>query len=446
MLNKKDYVAMFENSAVDFSKSFLSKILVPTGRGGVYASRDYIHANAVIAAIKKYNGDPTLFQSLDDLKKYLPSGVNFRLNYYSPCLAYRYDELKTPQQEALFNDQRYLFTVKENGCRGWLIFTKSGNYLFSRNYSDVDCSLLDYIGNIEQKFNFEETFAIDVEIKYEPKGDAVVTEALKEFGIETTSKLEAMAAMLQMRPSDAVEIQRRYKERFGGDLLAFRLIYPLYFKGKNYIKRPIGEGHAIYDEVVAYARERGFNVQPIGRLNGSAEKKKAWLEGLLEAGEEGVVVHNLKSFYCTSENRDKDTFVKIKRSVARDNAMKGMGDTIEGFITGFKMSTEGKANEGLIGSFEVSIYLQEGGKPPRKHVIAYLPNITKEIKEQATITDSTGEVFLSEEFMNQVVEMDGQAISAKSMRLTHPRLLRFRFDKSEAECIYSLEWLKSQQV
>ena len=108
------------------------------------------------------------------------------------------------------------------------------------------------------------------------------------------------------------------------------------------------------------------------------------------------------------------------------------------------MSDEGAGNAGLIGSLEVSIYELGSDGVQREKVIAYVPNLTQEMKKEITIDNGDGTYSMVEHMHDVVVEMDGQAISRKSRRLTHPRLLRMRFDKSKFECIYTEEWLNSQ--
>lgn len=443
-LNKNDLVQMFENASIGYKKSFVDSILKATGRGGVYAARDYIHANCVLATLVKYNADKNQLDKEEDIKKFIPKAVLFRLNSYTPCLAARYDELKKPAQEKIFNNQNWIATLKENGCRGWLIHAQGKWYLFSRNYSDVDCSLIDYWDNIYQfpTIPDDEIFAIDVEVKYEPNYD--LQKQLEEFGMTTESKLEAMSALLQTRAETAKGIQQKYKEVSGKDLIAFRLIYPLYYKGKNYMKRKLGEGHAVYSEVVKYAQEHGINLQAIDRCKGTKEKKEVFVNSIIDAGGEGVVFHNLLANYCTSENRDKDCFVKLKRSVGGTSAKQGMGDTIDGWISGFKLGSDGTANEGLVSAFEISCYVVGNDGVPREHLIASVPNISKEMKQDCTTTDENGNPVLKEEYLGLVVECDGQAISRVSRRLTHPRMLRLRFDKSKEECIYNWSWIESQ--
>ena len=441
-LRKGDLERLWDACSVDLHPSIISSLLKPTGRGGVYAARDYISALSWVAAAKKFNVDFLQCDSFNEFKQGIPAPYRFRLSYYTPCLASRFDSAKPELQKKIFESKDYLFTEKFNGIRGWLMHHKGKYYLFSRNYSDTDCSLLEYWANISQYPNFDpkDTFVIDVEVMYEP--DSSVKEQFEEMGLTVESKLEACTALLATYPETAHKMQDNYKAVTGKDLINFRLITPIYYKGVNYIKRTLGDMMNIYNEVVEYARARGLNVKPIKHLNGSREQKQAFLDSLLEAGSEGIVAYNLKESYKTSENRDS-TFVKLKRSVSGAASTAGIGDTIDGWISGFKMSTEKGANAGLIGSWEISVYVQDNGKL-REHVIAYVPNIPLEIKKKCTVLDSEGKPTLREDFYNLIVELDGQCISAKSMRLTHPRMIRYRGDKIKEECIYSREFLESQ--
>lgn len=437
-LNKADIQAMYEKNAEGCKKSFLNSVLIPTGRGGVTASRDYIAANAVFAACKKFGVDPTALNGRDELKGKIPSAYLFRLNSYTPMLAARYDELKEKDQNRLFDKENYLFTEKQNGIRGWLIYSK-GWYLFSRNYSDVDCGILDYWQNIYQEPRIDEgeTLAIDVEIKCEP--DASLGDELREIGIETESILEAMSALLQTYPETAKEIQRKYKERTGKDLVTFRLIYPLYFNKKNYLKRRLGEGHSIYNDCVKYCQSLGLNVQSIKRVKGNREEKENFLNSILDSHGEGVVVHNLNSYYSTSENRDKDGFIKIKRTVgAQANSL---GDTLDVWVSGFKMSSEKAGNAGIIGALEMSTYVLGDDGNMREHVVAYCSNIPLEMRKSITIDNGDGTYSMDPDMYNIVYEVTGQNISAQNERLTHARIVRMRADKLKEDCIISQAWL-----
>ena len=445
-LRKSDLVSMYEKMSKNYRQDFLNDILRPTGRGGVYAARDYIAANAVLAELNKVREkgvdiDYDKLHCKKDTKFYLSSVVRFRLAMYTPCLAYRFDELKDKERENIFNNKDIIFTEKENGVRGVFVFA-GHPALFSRNYSQKDCGLPEYWGNINQQFNGDKPFAIDCEIKYEPDSD--VKEQLEEFGLSTDSKLEAMAALLQMNSEQSIELQKEYERLYGKPLIVFRLITTLYYNGVDYRKRTLGEAWKIEKEVIEYARERGLNVVPIRKLQGTKSEKEAFLDSILEEGGEGIVAHNLKGVYNTTENRDKNVFVKLKRSVAATAAKQGMGDTIEGFITGFTMSKEGTGDEGLIGSFEVSAFIKDADGRVEQRVIAYVPNIERAMKIQYTIKDFEGNTTMDPLLYGQVVEVDGQEVSRVSKRLTHPRLIRFRFDKLKEDCVYTKQFWESQ--
>lgn len=442
-LRKADLEKMFEVLSQGCDYQLRSELLKPTGRGGVYAARDYIAANSYLTELRRNNAPLSQIKTVAEAATYLPAVSKFRLRYYTPALAYRYDELKPEAQKALFEKPQYIFYNKENGIRGWIIMNSKEAALFSRNYSDVDCGLLDYWKNISQDYKLPpKAFAIDVEVKYEPEINLI--SEMEKYGITTESKLEAMSALLQTRPEVAREIQEKYKRDYGKDLVVFRLIYPLFYNGVNYINEKMGKGMEVYDEVVAYAKSIGLNVEPIQRCKGTKQEKEAFLDSILTSGGEGVVIHNSNGYYCTSENRDRECMVKLKRSVAASASHQGVGDTIDAYVTGFKMSNDGTANEGLVGSLELSIHMLKDNGTMVDHIIAYVPNIPRELKKVMTMEDNNGDVMLNPDYMGMVVEVDGQAISAKSRRLTHPRMLNFRMDKNANDCIYTEAFLNSQ--
>lgn len=458
-LKKAELQDLFQFLSQNLNPTVKSQILKTTGRGGQSASRDYISANCLLSEVRKVVGEDYDFSTIQNEKELwdlLHPATKFRLRAFTPCLAARYDELKDDAKNRCFEDRDWIATEKQNGCRGWLINYKGKCFLYSRNYSDVDCSLPEYWSNIYQSpVNIDEIYAIDVEVKFEPGVD--IRPDLQRLGLETDSPLEAMVAMLHTHAEDAINIQKKFKEIHGKDLIVFRLIAPLYFKGRNYLNKTLGEGMDVYNECVEFGQSIGLNVKPIDRCAGSREEKEIFLNTILEAGGEGVVFHYRKGSYCTSENRSKTSFIKLKRSVKSTMAGEGMGDTIDGWVSGFKVGSNGTANEGLISAFQITCIVKNGDHQ-YEHVIAVVPNLDLETKKLATIDGPDGlypqEVVLSDgttkwislnpEFDKLVYECDGQALSAVSRRLEHPRLLRPRFDKSWNECIYTQEFLDSQ--
>lgn len=472
-LKKQDLIDMFTFNTMtikpEYKQKVIAEILPKTGRGNTSAARDYIQANCIIAEYKKaivkqelqkgntISPDEVMLTSItckQDLLKVIHPATRFRLKMYTPCLAARYDELTQAQQDKLFEDPSNIFTEKLNGCRGILIVYNNEMFLYSRNYSDVDCSLINYSENIAQPItpNVTPIYAIDVEILFEPGID--ISKDLQILGLTTDSQLEAMVALLHTYPHEAIKIQNKFKEIYKSDIISFKLIHPLYVNGKNYLNKTLGEGMDHYDEAVQLGNKIGLNIEPIKMCTGTREQKEIFLNTLLDQGSEGVVVHGRKAFYCTSDNRSKTSFIKIKRSI---KSTIGLGDTFDGFVSGFIIGKPGTANENIIGALEFSIYINDNGKI-RKHHIASVPNITRSERQLATWNNADGlypqsyvgsdgqthYMSLNPDFDGLVGELNGQAISAKSKRLEHPSLVIWRTERDPESCIYTQEFIDSQ--
>ena len=153
------------------------------------------------------------------------------------------------------------------------IHAKGKTFAFSRNYSQKDCSLPEYWGNILQEYKGDESvWAMDVECKWEPGVN--LAELLGEYGVSQTPNLEAMASLLQMNAPQALEIQEEFKKRFGRDLVTFRLITPLYWRGANYKKRKLREGFEVEDEAIKHLQDNGINIQKTGKNSRNQRRKK----------------------------------------------------------------------------------------------------------------------------------------------------------------------------
>ena len=76
-------------------------------------------------------------------------------------------------------------------------------------------------------------------------------------------------------------------------------------------------------------------------------------------------------------------------------------------------------------------------------MIAKVANIDLELRKKITQHDEKGNVILDPSWYGKVVEVDGQDISARALRLTHAILVRFRPDRSQDTCVIEEEFLKS---
>lgn len=440
--------------------SVKNEILVPSGRGGKYNVRDYVSACCYVGEFLKANPGVVLdgIGSKAEMDRMIPRFAMYRMHYYTPCLALRYDELKDVEKAECFDDRKWVATQKMNGVRGWLCISKDAVVLYSRNYSDVDCTLLEYWGNIDQELDrsgYSGCVCVDVEIVFDPGVD--LSSELDELGLETDSPLDAMVALLHSDVEKALRVQRVYKEKYGKDLVSFKMIAPLWYKGINYIDCVLGAGMDIYDEVLGYVKGLGINIGGIARCSGNRIEKENFLESVLAIGGEGVVFHNRDGVYCTSENRSKTSYIKLKRSVSATKDGIGMGDTIDGFVSGFKLGGVGTVNEGLVTTLEFSIWLNDAGGMVKKFIGA-VSGLEMGIKRELTIDGSYGMytqsyigsdgkehiVSLNPEWDGVVAELSGQALSSVNCRLEHPVLVRWRKERDMNSCIYTKEWLMSQ--
>lgn len=445
---KSDYTALWNAYGPYFPPEFLENILYGTGRNGMLLTRDYVRALRLLALLRNTAGADAhfgLLRTADDALKLLHPCVRFRHRFDSVNLAARYDELKPEAQKELFESSNWLASTKIDGFRVWICAwnrpeAAPGVFMFSRNYSDVDCSLNDYWDHVLQTITIPtDTFlALDCECVFD--GDIQVA---RECGIIAEAKLGVITSLMQMDVDESLEVQRRYLERTGTHMVSFALIHPLYMSGRNYTKRTLGEGMQVYDKAVTVAKSMGFNIYGIERTDGPAEQKRAMLNRILSSGGEGLVFHNKLGHYTASENRDKTSWVKLKRTVSESAQHDGIGDTIDAYVTGFKLGTPDTNREGLVSALEFSILMLEADGLKHEHHLATVSGLPAEFLKKCTVI-ADGKPTLNPQIYGKVGELDGQCLSSRNLRLKHPRLIDWRFDKLPTDCVLTREWLESQ--
>lgn len=449
LTRKTDYVALWNAYQSYFPEAFLEDILRPTGCRGELLTRDYVRALRLIALLRATPGADEHFASLtrgEDALKLLHPLQRFRHSFDSVNLAARYDELKPEAQQELFENPDWMMTEKIDGFRVWLGFWNCRGadpavMLHSRNYSDVDCHLNDYWDHILQTVSLDPGVCMVLDCECVFDGDISIA---RECGLIAEAKLGVITSLMTTHVDESLAIQTRYRERTGMDMVTFRLIHPLYYHGYNFTQRPLGDGMALYDEALQAARATGVNIHPIRRTNGPAEEKRALLESILASGGEGVVFHNAKGSYTASENRDKTSWVKLKRTVSASYTHEGLGDTIDAYVTGFKLGTPGTNREGLVSSLEFSIKMQTPEGTLQEHLLGVVSGLPAAFLKKNTVQDMDGRPTLNPVIYGMVGVLDGQCISHRNLRLKHPRLLEWRHDKTPEDCVMTQEWLESQ--
>ena len=430
------------------SEATKARLLKPTGKGDTLVNRDYIYALAIVVGFQRNNPNVEFNENTtaQDIWFGIPEIERFRLSFYTPCLALNYDELKEKEQSKLFTSSDWYFTRKYTGIRCILVCMNNEVKLFSRNFSDDDCHVLEYFAKINQKPKDIDnvTYAIDVEMVLSKTVN--ITDDLARHNVYAKTDIEALIGLIGLELKDCLWIQKNVKEQFGIDLIEFRLIAPLFFNNTNYIKRTLGEGMQVYNQCAEFGYHNlGLNIKPIGRCNGGQYEKIVFLNSILNEGGEGIVAQNAKGMYCTSDKRSKDSYIKLKHEIGKSQS--GLCDTIDGYIGGYKIDKEGNIN-----AFNVFINVDVNGRNA-PHLIATVP-ITAKISKEATIKgfdgyaplnvgDTNEVVSLSYDFYHKVVEIDGSGINAQR-KVISPKLIRFREDKSKEECIYTMDFVLGQ--
>ena len=222
-------------------------------------------------------------------------------------------------------------------------------------------------------------------------------------------------------------------------LLEFKLIDVLNWKGVDYKNEEYQVREALFDEIVSTLKPYiGISRIPIEK---NSINKMKFHDGILARKGEGSVAVNITSKYVASKNRQKGAYVKIKKTVSKNLDLQGMGDTIDGFITGFKPATVGKGFEGQVGALEISCFVVGSNGKKEQRVIAFVPGLSNELRRELSVKGLSGELELNKEYIGKVVEVDGQGFSAKSQRLTHPRMIGFRPDKGPDDCVLTEDFI-----
>lgn len=383
------------------------------------------------------------------LEQLYPNGVprplQLMLSLESPMLCKRYEELKPEEQEALWDSPNWYFEHKLDGVRLLLIMLcRPGQKpllgLYSRNDSIETFLPIDYRTQVwfppeVQWDKLEGDFILDTElICLNPNVNTIVGNE----GVETETMLQAVAVLLQLDRSRSLKIQRE------GSPLRFMAFDCLYHNGWL-LDKPLRERRTHLVNNVRQLREAGFLVgmpRTAHERHSTNKDKRAFFEALLAEGSEGVVAKNLNAPYRADTGRHRDVQVKIKRTVSGTLEREQGSGTIEGWVSGFRPATEGKANEGLVGALEFSVLLRNGHGEPQPHVIALVSGIPEALRRDCTVVGPDGELALNPKYLDQVAELDGQDISPRSLRIMHARILKWRPDRGPDSCLVDQDSLE----
>lgn len=390
----------------------------------------------------KYSKDDFVYALRDyflSIKDDKTLGLEMMLKLESPMLCRQFKDLKPEEQKDIWREgSKWYFEEKIDGNRMVIIYTdKDGLEFFSRNNSVEDFLPVPYTQNILME-NVDLTplkgmnFMIDSEVV---STNPNISTVLGSRGVVTATQLQATTAILALNPTQSLEIQRV-------DPLKF-LVFDCMFKDNEDLRdKPLKDRKRALKVIFDALKQTGLIVEHPAM---TTKNKKDFYEQIIARGGEGVVAKHIDSKYISTSSRSRDGWIKIKRSASESLLNAGISDTLDAFVSGFELGDEEKGWAGLVGCLIFSVYLRDkdGNVSDTPHEIAKVTNIPLELRKQITVTKD-GEPTLHPKMYGKVASIDGQDISARSLRLTHARLVNWRPDRSVDNCIVDKSWLESE--
>lgn len=400
---------------------------VLTGPGGKEARRDFVKALGDYHMKKKFpDGN-------------VPWHLLLRREMESYQLAFQFTNLKPEEQRAIFADPDWVVEEKEDGVRmGQFLANGAQEGAYSRNVSVEDYLPVDYtdklVGPVLSK---DLTIVVDQEV-FCSSND--IFYELQSRGLTAETQLDATTALLSMNTKDSLEIQAKFP-------LVHVVFDLLYYNGKTLYHLPWKTRRAMLEKIFAHLpkvsevrgqqiTERTFCLSEVVTTD-----KEAFLEAVLTRGGEGVIAKNINAIYTPTESRGRERFVKIKRTVS--GSLGRESDGIDAFISGWELGKPGSGWEGLVGSLTLSVNVMRPDGTEYVHEIARVSNIPQDLRQKMTIVQHGTAPYLDPEYMGKVIEVEGQDISARAKRMTHARIIKWREDRSQFDCVMTEEELNS---
>lgn len=369
----------------------------------------------------------------------VPESLGLMLQIDSPMLAAQSKHMSATDMDIIWNSDDWIAEEKIDGCRMVSFWDGYGKKFdaYSRNISVKDFLPVSYKDNIYMPnvdwSKIHHKFLIDSELVCTNPNISTI---MGSRGVVTECQLQAVTALIAMDPDKSIAIQKNELAP-----LQFKTFDCLWYDGEWLIDKPYIERVPYTLKAVEELANAGVNItRPVS----SFSHKKDLYQNIILRGGEGIVLKNIYSKYLATTNRSKTGFLKVKRTVTQAlgfDANSNMGDSIDGWISGYELATEGKGYEGLIGSVDVSVNVRRADGTVYQHVIARVPNLDLNLRKKMTGHAADGSPILKSEYYGKVVEVDGQSISAREHRLQHPVLVRWRPDKVDMNCVLDESFL-----
>lgn len=366
---------------------------------------------------------------------YVTFGLKHRLSMESPMLAKPCTGLKSSEIAEIYESDDWVFEEKFNGIRMEQSNSQDGMEAFSRGLSVTDYLPVCYTDKIDWQHypivepTEEPEYVLDCEIvSINPN----ISTIMGNKGVVTETELQAVTALLALNLEDSIRIQREIDHP-----LRFRVFDCLFYKGEDLRPLPYWKRVKVARKITTELASKGL---PFIKTTIVRDRKEEYLEHLWSLGKEGVIAKNIHKEYIDRESRPRDGWIKFKRTTTGV-----LGDTIDAYVTGFELGDEKKGFAGIVGSIHFTVNLTKKNGEVVKHHIARCINVELVERKAMTIQGADGPE-LDPSYYGRVAEVEGQAVSARALRLTHPRILRWREDKTDEDCVMAEEDLRGMVV
>ena len=366
---------------------------------------DYVKALREWHITKKYG-------SMDNI----PWSMKFMLSIECPQLCKRIKDLKPDQQELVWNSHDWIAEEKIDGVRMIIIWdaTEKKFHFYSRNNSVTDYLPQDYSDTIfvtAENFDYPNNFVLDSEI--------ISSNSCLETNTHCLTQLQSTAALLNLNSEDSKIIQKKYPLKF--------VVFDCLYDSSSLIDEIWEVRHCHAAELYSKLLESGFCCELNKVVEITADNqyaKREFFDAVISRCGEGLVLKNRNAKYHATSSRTIDC-VKVKRSTAD-----ALTKDIDAFVTDYVVGKDDTRNSNMIVGFVFSILLKKQDGSVVTHPIAVCSNVSDIIKDDATVISEDGQVKLNPDYYGRVATVQGQNISARSLRLTHAVIDCWRPDRS----------------
>lgn len=366
---------------------------------------DYVKALREWHITKKYG-------SMDNI----PWSMKFMLSIECPQLCKRIKDLKPDQQELVWNSHDWIAEEKIDGVRMVLLWdaTEKKFHFYSRNNSVTDYLPQDYADTIfvtAKNFDYPNNFVLDSEI--------ISSNSCLETNTHCLTQLQSTAALLNLNSEDSKTIQKKYPLKF--------VVFDCLYDSSSLIDEIWEVRHYHAAELCSKLVEYGFCCELNKVVENTADNqyaKREFFDAVISRCGEGIVLKNRNAKYHATSSRTIDC-VKVKRST--DDALT---KDIDAFVTDYVVGKDDTRNSNMVVGFVFSILLKKQDGSVVTHPIAVCSNVSDIIKDDATVISEDGQVKLNPDYYGRVATVQGQNISARSLRLTHAVIDCWRPDRS----------------